>query len=224
MTARFATRSFTIPMEGANVPDLIWNETAPLDAAADARRHGVADVEAGLTVGEVRDFQLVLLLARRGQSAAMRKTAKTQFGSDPGSDAKSVDGKNGCTLIWSGPDQFYVLTPSAKAKKVADLRTKFAKSASLSDQSNGRSLIRMSGPRVRDCLAKLLSIDLHPEVFAVGDAAATQMAHMAVNIWRDKDDVFHVLVFTSFAESLWRAILDHGAEYGIDIVEPTGLG
>ncbi len=223
MTAKSAIRCSTIPMEVANVPDLIWNETAPLDAVANARRHGVQDGEAGVTAEEVRDFQLVLLLARRGQAAAMRKTAKTQFGADPGSEAKAVNGKAGCTLIWSGPDQFYALTPAAKAKPVADLQAKFAKNASLSEQSNGRSLIRLSGPRVCDCLVKMLSIDLHPDVFAVGDAASTQMAHMAVNIWRDGEDVFNILVFTSFAESLWRTILDHGAEFGVEIAAPTAL-
>jgi len=206
------------------VPDLIWNETAPLQKAADARRYGVVEGDAGVSAGEVRNFQLVLLLARRGRAAAMRKNAKTQFGADPGENARAVAGKNGCTLIWSGPDQFYALTPAAGARPVKELQAKFAKSASLGDQSSGRSLISLSGPRVRDCLAKMLSIDLHPDVFAIGDAASTQMAHMAVNVWRDKNDAFNILVFTSFAESLWRTILHHGAEYGVDIVEPADLG
>lgn len=204
--------------------ELTWNETAPLQAVADARRHGVAEGDAGVSAGELRGFQLVLLLARRGQSSAMRKTAKTQFGADPGESAKAVAGKNGCTMIWSGPDQFYALSPARKAKPVATLQSRFTRSASISDQSNGRSLVRLSGPRVHDCLAKMLSIDLHPDVFKVGDAAATQMAHMAVNIWRDADDGFNILVFTSFAESLWRTILDHGAEYGVEIAEPAQLG
>ncbi len=199
---------------------LQWNETAPLQSAAAARRHGVANGDAGIKAGEVRDFQLVLLLARRGQADAMRKTAKTQFGADPGKDASVVAGKNGCAMIWSGPDQFYALTPSVKAKPVAQLQAKFVKSASISDQSNGRSLIRVSGLNVRDCLCKMLSVDLHADTFKVGDAVSTQMEHMAVNVWRDKDDTFNILVFTSFAESLWRAILDHGAQYGVDIEEP----
>lgn len=202
---------------------LVWNETAPLQSVANAGRHGVGDGDAGVSVCEIRNFQLVLVLARRGQAEAMRKTAKTQFGADPGNDAKTEAGKNGCVMIWSGPDQFYALTPAAKAKPVAQLQSKFSKSASISDQSNGRSLIRMSGARVRDCLCKMLSVDLHPDVFKVGDAVSTQMAHMAVNVWRDKDDAFNILVFTSFAESMWRTILDHAAEYGVDIDEPKSL-
>ncbi len=202
---------------------LQWNETAPLQTVADPRRHGAVEGDAGVTVGEIRGFQLVLVLARRGKAEAMRKTAKTQFDADPGDRAKSIAGKNGCVMIWSGPDQFYALTPVAKAKPVGDLQAKFAKSASISDQSNGRSLIKISGPKTRDCLCKMLSVDLHPGVFEAGDAVSTQMAHMAVNVWRDEEDAFSILVFTSFAESLWQTILDHGAEFGVEVAEPQKL-
>lgn len=75
------------------MPDLIWNETAPLQKAADARRYGVVEGDAGVSAREVRNFQLVLLLARRGRAAAMRKNAKTQFGADPGENARAVAGK-----------------------------------------------------------------------------------------------------------------------------------
>ena len=153
----------------------------------------------------------------------MRKTAATRFGADPGTAPRAVAGKNGCVLVWSGPGQFFAITPAARAGKVGELQKAFAKNASLSDQSASRTLIRMSGPRVRDCLAKMVSVDLHPDVFKTGDAAATQMAHMAANIWRDSNGAFNILVAASFAESLWRAILDHGAEYGADILEPANF-
>lgn len=206
-----------------SVPELNWTSTAPLQTVAETRHHGATGGGAGIAVAEIRSFQLVLILARRGQVAAMRKTAKTQFGADLGERPKAVLGKSRSVMIWAGPDQFYVLAPEARAKPFGRLQKAFSKNASFSDQSNGRSLIRISGPRVRDCLAKMLSIDLHPDVFQVGDAAATQMAHMAVNVWRDDDDTFNILVFTSFAESLWQTILDHGAEYGVEILEPADL-
>lgn len=204
--------------------ELSWNTTAPLQTVAEAGRHGLSSGEAGVVVGEIRRFQLCLVMARHGAGAAARSTAKAQFGADPGEKPKAVAGKNGSRLIWSAPDQFFVLTPAAKTKPLDRLQKAFAKKASISEQSNGRSLFRMSGPRVRDCLAKLLSIDLHPDVFAPGAAAATQMGHISVNVWRDEEDAFNLLVFTSFAESLWRDVLAHGAEYGVEIVPPFDLG
>ncbi len=71
-------------------------------------------------------------------------------------------------------------------------------------------------------LAKLSSIDLHPAAFKVGAAAATSIDHTSVTLWRGNDrpdgqPVFNVLVFATFAESLWHTMLDSAAEYGVDI-------
>ena len=126
---------------------------------------------------------------------------------------------DGALLIWSGPDQFLVLSPRGSATEKA--RSLFSGTASLSEQSDGRSLIRISGTRARDMLAKVCSLDLHPSVFPVGAAAATSIDHTSVNLWRGADSageaVFHLLVFATFAESLWHTLLDSGAEYGITI-------
>ncbi len=206
------------------MPELNWTETTPLHMAAGQRRHGSAGGESGVSICEIRRFQLVLLLASRGQSAAMRKKTKSVFGSDPGAAPGAVAVKNGGMLIWSGPDQFYAMYPREKAATLDKLKQTFAAVTSISDQSGSRSLIRMSGPRVRDCLAKMVPIDLHPAVFRPGDAAATRMGHIAVSIWRDAGDNFNILVSASFADTLWRGILDHGAEYGVEIVEPVALG
>ena len=128
---------------------------------------------------------------------------------------------NGALLIWSGPDQFLVSARRAAKSAMDTARSAFAGMASLSEQSDGRSLIRISGPRARDMLAKVCSLDLHPAVFPVGAAAATSIDHTSVNLWRGKDAdgeaMFHLLVFSTFAESLWHTLLDFGAEYGIAI-------
>lgn len=92
------------------------------------------------------------------------------------------------------------------------MRKAFSGNASLSDQSDGRCLIRMSGPRARDALAKFSSLDLHDTVFPAGSAATSAVDHTAVNIWReangaDGDVVFNVLVFSSFADSVWHTIV-----------------
>jgi sarcosine oxidase subunit gamma len=48
------------------------------------------------------------------------------------------------------------------------------------------------------------------------------MDHTSVTLWRggDRPDgqvVFNLLVFATFAESLWHTMLDSAAEYGVDI-------
>ena len=49
-----------------------------------------------------------------------------------------------------------------------DLAERLKGLASISDQSGGRTVIRISGPRARDVLAKGLPIDLDPRGFPLG--------------------------------------------------------
>jgi sarcosine oxidase subunit gamma len=91
--------------------------------------------------------------------------------------------------------------------------------ASVADQSDGYVLIRLSGDRVRDALAKLIPIDVHPRAFAVGDAASTVAALIGVTLWRLADEsnapVFEVVLFRSLARSFWHALAGAGAQYGV---------
>ena len=195
-----------------------WDIRSPLDRALVAGPHG-ARGDAGVSLTEIRNFDLVQVMARRGKAAEMSKAAKARFGvAVP--ETPEVVGAADATLIWSGPDQFFVLSKGGK-NGIEALSPTFAQSASLSDQSHARVLISVSGAKARTMLAKLSSIDLHPDAFAVGTAAATSMDHTSVTLWRGKDRdglaVFNVLVFATFAESLWHTVLDSAAEYGVAI-------
>lgn len=214
-----AIPSSTIRMGGASVVDFSWEVRSPLDRALVAGPYG-AQGDAGVSLTEIRNVGLVQLMARRGKASEMAKAAKAQFGVVAPETPKAV-GASDATLIWSGPDQFFVLSKGGKHTMEA-LLPGFAGSASLSDQSHARALISVSGDKARAMLAKLSSIDLHPEVFAVGAAAATSMDHTSVTLWRGKDRadgqaVFNLLVFATFAESLWHTMLDSAAEYGVTI-------
>ncbi|WP_421914062.1 sarcosine oxidase subunit gamma [Mesorhizobium sp.] len=196
-----------------------WVSRSPLDKALVQGSHGARGIDAGVALTEIRNFDLVQVMARRGKAADMAKAAKVRFGVAAPETPKSV-GAADATLIWSGPDQFFALSKGGKHGMEA-LVPAFVASASLSDQSHARVLISISGAKARTMLAKLSSIDLHPGVFPVGAAAATSMDHTSVTLWRGNDRdglaVFNVLVFATFAESLWHTMLDSAAEYGVNI-------
>ena len=208
----------TIRMEGASVAEFSWDVRSPLDRALIVGPYG-AQGEAGVSLTEIRNFDLVQVMARRGNAGEMIAAAKARFGVAAPETPRAVATAD-ATLIWSGPDQFLVLSKDGK-HLIEALAPGFAGSASLSDQSHARALISISGEKARAMLAKLSSIDLHPSVFAVGAAAATSMDHTSVTLWRGKDRdgqaVFNLLVFATFAESLWHTILDSAAEYGVTI-------
>ncbi|RWB73481.1 MAG: sarcosine oxidase subunit gamma [Mesorhizobium sp.] len=195
-----------------------WDIRSPLDRALVAGPYG-AQGKAGVSLTEIHNFDLAQVMARRGKAGEMIAAAKARFSAAAPETPRAVSAAD-ATLIWSGPDQFLVLSKGGK-HSIEALAAGFAGSASLSDQSHARALISVSGDKARAMLAKLSSIDLHPSVFAVGAAAATSMDHTSVTLWRGKDRdgqaVFNLLVFATFAESLWHTILDSAAEYGVTI-------
>ncbi|MCZ8542917.1 sarcosine oxidase subunit gamma [Mesorhizobium qingshengii] len=200
--------------------DFSWGSRSPLEHALVAGAHGARGTEAGVSLTEIRDFDLIQVMARRGQAAELAKAAKARFGVAAPNAPKAVQTSD-AILIWSGPDQFFVLSKGGK-HTMQTLAPALSGPASLSDQSHARALINIAGSKARIMLAKLSSIDLHPEVFPIGSAAATSMDHTSVTLWRgdDRPDgqaVFSLLVFATFAESLWHTMLDAAAEYGVEI-------
>ncbi len=202
--------------------ELDWIATTPLSRIYASGRHGLMEGDAGLSMVEFGDFELMQVMARRGTWSATGQACKEAYGQAAPARPQAVEA-DGALLIWSGPDQFLVLSARTAGGNSAmgTARSAFAGMASLSEQSDGRSLIRVTGPRARDMLAKVCSLDLHPAVFPDGAAAATSIDHTSVNLWRGQDDggaaVFYLLVFSTFAESLWHTLLDSGAEYGVTI-------
>lgn len=204
--------------------DFSWDVRSPLDRALVSGAYGAAG-EAGVALTEIRNFDLVQVMARRGKAAELAKAAKGRFGVAAPETPKAVQTSD-AALIWSGPDQFFILSKGGK-HSIGTLTQAFASSASLSDQSHARVLISISGDKARATLAKLSSIDLHADAFAIGAAAATSMDHTSVTLWRGNDRdglaVFNVLVFATFAESLWHTMLDSAAEYGVAISHSEDL-
>jgi heterotetrameric sarcosine oxidase gamma subunit len=89
----------------------------------------------------------------------------------------------------------------------------------VSDQSDARLVLRLSGPRVRDVLAKGLAIDLHPKAFKPGDVASTPIASIGVQIdMLDAAPTYQLTAPRSMAGSFWSWLSASAAEFGYDVV------
>jgi heterotetrameric sarcosine oxidase gamma subunit len=91
--------------------------------------------------------------------------------------------------------------------------------ATVSDQLGSYAVLRLTGPRVRDALAKFVPLDLHPHVFDPGSAATTIASHIPVTLWRLADDsdgsaVFEIAAPRSYAGSFWHVVMESSAEFG----------
>ena len=123
------------------------------------------------------------------------------------------------TAQWAGPNQYFVVAEGrGEGALYRELKAALAGIASVSDQSHGRVIIRISGPKARDVLAKGTPVDLHPDHFPVGTSALTQMAHVGVHLTRVDADAYDLSVFRGFSESFWEWITEQAEEFGYQVM------
>ncbi|MGY8667857.1 sarcosine oxidase subunit gamma family protein [Bradyrhizobium sp. UFLA05-109] len=123
-------------------------------------------------------------------------------------------------LIWAGPGQWLLVARHRQG--FPDLLASLSVDAVVMDQSHARAVLRVSGGRAREVLAKGSMVDLHPSVFPVGATALTSVAHVGVQLWRGDDGpegaVFEILVARSMAGSFWSWFTASAAEFGCQVV------
>lgn len=149
-------------------------------------------------VEERSGFGLATVMARKGVAPAAIGAA---LGVDL-SDGPSCSAGPGLVLLGTGPGSWLAHADAAPADWAARLRERLGSLASVSDQSGGYVIFRLSGPGARTVLQRGASIDFHPAAFAPGAVAATVIAHIGVVI-RQVDDAptYDILLFRSFAGS-----------------------
>ena len=108
---------------------------------------------------------------------------------------------DGLVLIGTGPGTWLAIDHTDDPDWPGSLSVNLSGLASVSDQSGGYVLFRLSGPNARDVLQREIFIDLDPGVFVVGSVAVTTMAHMGVILWRPSADAYEIAVFRSYVES-----------------------
>ena len=175
------------------------------------------NASAGVLVVE-ESFALATMIARKDSLPALRARVLATHGLDL-PDGPRVAGGPELSFLATAPGAWLAL--SLQAHDIdARLGADVGDLASVADQSDGYAVLRLSGPRVRDTLAKGFSVDLHPTRFGPGSAAVTSVAHMGAILWRmlgadTPAPAFHLAVFRSYAESVWHWLSISAAEYGI---------
>jgi sarcosine oxidase subunit gamma len=89
---------------------------------------------------------------------------------------------------------------------------------SVNDLSHGRTVIRVSGPRVEWVLAKLFAIDFALAAFPVSTGKATAHHEVFAQIQRTGEQQFDLVVFRSFARSFWKTLCHLAEEVGCEVV------
>jgi methylglutamate dehydrogenase subunit D len=173
----------------------------------------------GVVAMDCDGLGLAIVLVRRGQLPILMRQVRECFDIElPCGPRRAAAGD----LAFAGiaPDGWLVTRQQHAATLASDLKEALGACASVSDQSDGYAVLRVTGPSVRESLAKILAIDLHPRVFRHGDVAITAAAHIGVTVSRLNDGaegwpLFEIAVFRSLARSFWHALGESAAQSGL---------
>lgn len=179
----------------------------------------------GVVATERDGLGLATILVRSGHTEALAALLKKRFGINlPRGPYRAANG--GMAFAATGPETWLGIAENGGNAFVSSLTEVIGDHAAVVDQSGAYAVLRLSGPKVRETLAKGVSLDLHARGFRIGDVAVTAVSHMGVTLWRLDDcegsPIFEVLVFRSFARSFWHWLSESSAEFGLTVARMTG--
>lgn len=171
--------------------------------------------------------------------------AKVQIKASPDGEAASVlgvtfgraarDGE-GALVCGAGPGEWLVLAPPGASGRVVERMERALSSVdelvTVVDLTHGRALVRVTGDRAPDLLAKVCAIDFADAVTPNGAAFRSSVARLVTDVVRDdrgsaEGGVRSYLLHCerSSGQYLFDALVDAGGEFGIDVdgfVPPAG--
>ncbi|MGE5721080.1 MAG: sarcosine oxidase subunit gamma [Sphingomonadales bacterium] len=190
----------------------------PAPAPAFADRLGAlryADADSKLILSEPTGLAIAAVVARRDHAARMVAGLEALVGA-PVRDGPFCSGGAGRFVVGTGPGSWLLLLEKPDPKWIEDLRARLSGAGAPADQSGAYALLSVAGSMARTFLSRGVAIDLHPDVFGEGSAAATVVAHIGTIVWRKPAaKAFEVAVPRSYALSFWHWVETTAASLGV---------
>lgn len=160
-----------------------------------------------LSIDERNDLGIAAVMARKGiHGDAIGARLGRSMPSGPSAVSNGTE-----VSVGTGPGVWLLLQEGASGDFADCLQDRLAGLASVSDQSSGYVVFRLSGPGASIVLQRGTPVDFHPSVFRPGSAATSVIAHIGVIIWQvDEGPTYDVAVFRSLSRS-FRHWLDQAA-------------
>jgi sarcosine oxidase subunit gamma len=205
------------------VPSRTFHESSALAGLAVPGRFGREGGKPGVTIEERTGLGLATVAARRVEAEALKQAVASAYGVELPDRSRAVHGKS-VSFVGYGPGQWLAVSETFASETLArELGERLRGLASISDQSGGRTVLRVSGPRARAVLAKGLPIDLHPRAFEPGSAATSTISLMGVQIWQvDETPSYDLAIFRSVSASFWHWLTASAGEFGYEVSNGGG--
>ncbi len=125
------------------------------------------------------------------------------------------------SLGWLAPDEWLLTGPGEQAFEMeTKLRGSLSGHYSVVNVSGGQTLLRLCGPEAVSVLMKSCSYDVHERNFPPGKIVATVFAKSQATLRRLDAEQWELVVRRSFADYIWRWLVEAAREYGVCIGAP----
>ena len=175
---------------------------------------------AGLKITDCTPLAKVLVLA--STDGELASTLGVPFG-------RALRDARGTLVVGSGPGEWLLLAAPGTSAAVAQCveGVKDERLVSIFDVTHARALVRITGPRTPDLLAKVCAIDFADEVTPNGAAFRSSVAKLVTDVVRDdRDREISYLLHCEWSSGqyLFDALIDAGDEFGIEVDGFVDLG
>lgn len=134
-------------------------------------------------------------------------------------DARHCNTEGTQGIAWLSPDELLIMCPHAEVQdRLADLHDKLAKHHMLAvNVSDARAVFDVAGPCVREVIAKLAPVDMHPDHFNGTMFRRTRFAQVPAAFWMPDEHTARIICFRSVAQYMFDVLLtaaQAGSEVG----------
>jgi heterotetrameric sarcosine oxidase gamma subunit len=184
-----------------------------------AHREAIQGRDGLVRLGELAFLEKFVLRAERGEAAERLRELGLGLPFDPLTSSTA----DGVSLLWMGPDEWMLVTPPEAAQRASGVGAALAGTHhQLVDVSDYYTAIEVAGPKARELLMKLTTLDLHPRSFRSGMTTGAIFGRANAVLWLplDQPEAFRLFIRWSMADYLWCLLANAGREWGVPVQVP----
>lgn len=177
---------------------------------------GASDTSGIATVTELGPMGMITLRGDLSAKAITKAAVAAGGVTMPEQRHCNTEGAGG--IAWMSPDELLIMCEYDQVHaRLADLQGKLAKKHALAvNVSDARAVFQVTGPHVREVIAKLAPVDMHPDHFSPGMFRRTRFAQVPAAFWLVDEQTAQIICFRSVAQYLFDT-LNMAAQDGSEV-------